>query len=101
MENVLKEIVFSMENDKVFVFIVLKGNAFWISFWHKNTCDLFTAGRRPSSDLRVNRGSFAGVQQAGKPQCSDVLSVSALPFTCQSGLELELSPSKLYPLITE
>ena len=105
MENVPKERVFSVENIKVFVFffsfMVLKENPFWISFWHKNPCGLFTAGRRPSSDLHADGGSPAGVQQAGKPQRSDVLSVSALPRACQSGLELELSSSKLYPLTTE
>lgn len=68
-----------------------------ISFWLKNMCDLFIIGRWPSSNLHVNGWSSSGVQQAGKPQCSDVFSISALPCTRQSSLELELSSSKLYP----
>lgn len=82
------------------MFVLLYGskifrNAFWIECQYKNA--FLAAGRRPSPDLHVDRWSSAGVQQAGEPQCTDVFSVSALPFTCQSSLELELSSSKLYP----
>jgi hypothetical protein len=68
---------------------------------HAKLCDLLSIGRRPSADLHVNSWSSAGVQQTGEPQCSDVLSVSAVPRPRQPSPELEFSPSKLYPFNSE
>lgn len=61
--------------------------------WGWNSMQKSFSGGRSSTD-HLDYWSSAGVPQVGKPQCADILSVSALPCTGQSKLELELSSSK-------